>query len=328
MNAIPDTSAATPDGPKRLAVTGATGFIGSAVARALAAGPDEVRALVRTVLDEPLPGVEYVSADLTDPASLHGALEGADALLHLASYIGSDVERSEAVNVRGTRALLAEAERAGVGRVLYLSTAAVYGAGPHSGVAEGELTPEPVSATSRTRLEAERLVLAARGTVLRPGLVLGEGDRWVVPAIAELLARVPAWCEGGAALLSVVAVEDLARLFAAAVRSSAVGRGRVHHASHPEPISSRELITTLAREGVLPLPEEDLSLEECLERLRENPGRVSERQFSLLSQDHWYRSDTVWQATGCPPGPTVVERLAKAAPWYRDLLAGAAARQR
>ncbi|WP_341722316.1 NAD-dependent epimerase/dehydratase family protein [Streptomyces rimosus] len=196
------------------------------------------------------PRLDWARADLADPASLRGLCEGADVLLHLASDIGRDAEHCELVNVLGTAALVDEAVRAGVGRIVHLSTAAVYGAGPHSGLDVDEIPPAPVSAASRTRLAAEQPVLAAGGTVLRPGLVLGAGDRWVVPALAELLGRVPARWDGGRGLLSVVAVEDLARLFvrlalgpygtsgtpgtSGAPASSGIPRG-IHHASHPTP---------------------------------------------------------------------------------------------
>ncbi len=347
--------------PWRVVVTGATGFIGSAVLRELlrtdpvsspSTHPDSeptpsprplhIRAASRkpAAASDPTtdPRLDWARADLADPASLRGLCEGADVLLHLASDIGRDAEHCELVNVRGTAALVDEAVRAGVGRIVHLSTAAVYGAGPHSGLDVDEIPPAPVSAASRTRLAAEQPVLAAGGTVLRPGLVLGAGDRWVVPALAELLGRVPARWDGGRGLLSVVAVEDLARLFVrlalapydtsetsgtpeASVTSNLSGIPRgIHHASHPTPVSNGDLMDTLLAHDVFPdapaaLP--DLSWADCLQRLEATPGRVSERQFALLARDHWYRSEEVWTAAACDPGPGPLARLADSADWYR-----------
>ncbi|GCD45121.1 NAD-dependent epimerase/dehydratase family protein [Streptomyces paromomycinus] len=340
-----DGAAAT--APRRVVVTGATGFIGSAVVRELLSFPNlnsvsarslRLRAVARKPPEaarSPQPDttvpVEWRAADLADPASLRGVCEGADVLLHLASDIGRDAERCELVNVRGTAALVGEAVRAGVGRIVQLSTAAVYGAGPHAGPGVGEVEPAPVSPASRTRLAAERPVLAAGGTVLRPGLVLGAGDRWVVPALAELLHRVPARWDGGRGLLSVVAVEDLARLFVRLALAPGGVPGGVHHASHPTPVRNGDLMDTLIGHGVLPRPTAtaphdgpgsgpDLSWDACLERLAAVPGRVSARQFALLASDHWYRSDEVWSAAGCDPGPGPLVRLAEAADWYRSHL--------
>ncbi|MDN5383594.1 NAD-dependent epimerase/dehydratase family protein [Streptomyces sp. LB8] len=306
-------------------LTGATGFIGSAALGALANRfPGlRLRALVRRVPDTAAGAggsVEWVTGDLTDPASLRGLCAGAGTLVHLASYIGRDEERCVAVNVAGTRALMAEAARAGVRRVVHLSTAAVYGAGPHRGIAVDEVPAEPVSAASRTRLAGEGHALRAGAVVLRPGLVLGAGDRWVVPALRELVDRVPATWDGNRALLSAVDVGDLGRLIAAVAAGEGVPPG-VHHASHPEPVRIGDLLATLVTHGVLPArPDADWSWPVCLERLRTVPGRVTERQFALLARDHWYRSDEIWRLSACPPGPGPLHRLEAAAAWYRALL--------
>ncbi|MEU7722217.1 NAD-dependent epimerase/dehydratase family protein [Streptomyces tibetensis] len=314
----------------RVLLTGATGFIGSAVLRTLSRAVAEegadlaVRAVVRAAPagQEWLPGVEWARADLTDPASLRGLGAGCDVLLHLAARVGGDADACAAVNVAGTSALIQEVRRAGIARVLLLSTAAVYGAGPHSGIPVDGVEPAPVSAASATRLAAERLVRAVGGTVLRPGLVLGRGDRWVVPALAELAARVPARWDGGRGRLSLVDVRDLARLIAALTRAGRLPGG-VHHASHPEPVRVADLLARLVEHGVLPeVAERDWPLDRCLAELARTPGRAGERQFRLLAEDHWYESREIWRLADCPPGPGPLDGLADTAGWYRSLLAG------
>ncbi|MFB7669069.1 NAD-dependent epimerase/dehydratase family protein [Kitasatospora sp. NPDC056138] len=307
----------------RIALTGATGFIGSTVLRTLLGQGVEVRALVRGDASQD-GAVHRVPGDLTDRASLRELCSGAEVLLHLAARVGGTAEECEAVNSRGTGALMAEAVRAGVPRIVQLSTAAVYGCGPHRGIPVDGVRPEPVSHASRTRLAAEGFAREAGAVVLRPGLVLGAGDRWVVPAYFELVRRVPALWAGGTGLLSVVEVRELARLIAALATAADPVEPGVYHASHPRPVAVGELLAELTRHGVLP-PQSgpDLSWPECVRVLAQTQGRVSERQFSLLARDHWYRSGEIWELADCPAGPGALARLGDAAPWYREHLAAA-----
>ncbi|THA79663.1 NAD-dependent epimerase/dehydratase family protein [Streptomyces sp. A0592] len=308
---------------RQVVVTGATGFVGTAVLRHLADRYPQVvpRVLTRTPAPAAAGAVHRVGADLADPASLRGVCEGAVVLLSLASYVGPDADRCEAVNSAGTAALMAEARRAGVRRIVHLSTCAVYGPGPHRGAQAGELTPAPVSPASAGRLSGEAPVLDAGGLVLRAGLVLGRGDRWVVPALADAFRRVPAQWDGGAGLASFVDVDDLARLLAAFAlgNGAAAGTTGVLHAHHPEPVRNRDLMHALAGHGVLPeRPTADWPWSRCLEALAATPGWVSERQFTLLARDHWYRADAAWRLAGIAPGPGPLHRLGRAASWYRE----------
>ena len=312
-------------GPEAVLVVGGTGFIGSAALRALTGSqqrPGMVKALVRRVpeVSEPVPAVEYVTGDLTDADSLRGVCHGIRTVLHCASYIGGDEARCRAVNVDGTHALLAETARAGVRRTVLVSTTAVYGARPHRDLAEHGHTPLPASPTSRSRLQAEQVVLAAGGTVLRAPLVYGTGDVWVVPSIAELLRRVPALPGDGSARQSLVAVDDLARLLAVlAWTPERIPPRSVHHAAHPHAPTLREFVSLLGDTVGLPVPTEVLALDDYLARLQEAPGRVSAHQAGLLAEDRWYRS-ALWSRVDCSTGPGHRVRLAEAAPWYRGVL--------
>ncbi|MFD9412748.1 NAD-dependent epimerase/dehydratase family protein [Streptomyces sp. NPDC059989] len=298
-------------------VTGAAGFVGSLVVERLVKDGVRVRALVHRA-DVP-PGVEGVRGDLARPGSLRGLCEGVGTVLHLASRIGGTPQECRAVNVEGTRALLAEAERAGVRRIVQLGTAAVYRDGAHRGAAEGELPEEPASVTSVTRLGGERLVLSAGGTVLRPHLVYGRGDRWVVPSLVQLLARLPHWVDGGRARMSLVSVDALADALAElAVREEGAGGG-VLHAGHPEPVTAREMVETVVRALGLPLPAGDVDVPGALELLGGpgEPDPVLRRRVSLLAVDHWYDSGRLWGQLEASPGPRFAEAFGRYADWYR-----------
>ncbi|MFI9366032.1 NAD-dependent epimerase/dehydratase family protein [Kitasatospora sp. NPDC053057] len=303
-----------------VALTGATGFIGSAVRAALAARGVPVRALVR---GEPaMDGhTAWVRGDLADRAALAELCAGAGVLLHLASLVGGGAEECAAVNDRGTAAVMAEATRAGIRRIVHLSTTAVYGEGPHAGIGVDEVPTTPLSEASRTRLLGEGHALAAGAVVLRPALVTGTGDRWVVPGLAELARRVPGRWAGGDVRLSLVDRTDLARLITALALDVPDPVTGIHHAAHPEPVRSGDLLDALAGLGLLPaLDGPALPWEECRRLLAATPGRVSERQLAMIARDHWYRSDDVWRLADCRPGPGPLARLAGAAPWYRAAL--------
>ncbi|MGW2709893.1 NAD-dependent epimerase/dehydratase family protein [Streptomyces sp. NPDC001356] len=312
----------------RVVITGATGFIGLAVLNSLARARDAAadRLHLTAVGRTPGPAAtarcdDWHLADLADPASLARSCEDADVLLHLGGTLSPDARTCHTVNVAGTAALMREARRARVGRIVHLSTAAVYGKGPHHGLDVGEIEPAPVSAASASRLQAERYALDAGATVLRPGLVLGRGDRWVIPALNELTARVPALWDGGRARVSAVVVERLAALVTAlALRPGPVPAG-VFHASHPQPVTTGQLLTALASLGVLRPVTAPWPWEQCLTAFHATQGTCSERQFHLLAQEHWYRSDTIWKAAAQDPGPPPHRDLEPSAPWYRDLVA-------
>ncbi|MFJ9774922.1 NAD-dependent epimerase/dehydratase family protein [Kitasatospora sp. NPDC101157] len=303
-----------------VALTGATGFIGSAVRAALAARGVPVRALVR---GEPVPDghTAWVRGDLADRAALDELCAGAGVLLHLAALVGGGAEECAAVNDRGAAAVMAAAGRAGIGRIVHLSTTAVYGEGPHAGIGVDEVAAAPLSEASRTRLLGEGHALAAGAVVLRPALVTGTGDRWVVPGLAELARRVPGRWAGGDVRISLVDRTDLARLITALALDAPAPVAGVQHAAHPDPVRSGDLLDTLAGLGLLPaLDGPALSWEECRRLLAATPGQVSERQLAMIARDHWYRSDEVWRLAACAPGPGPLARLAGAAPWYRTAL--------
>ena len=185
-----------------------------------------------------------------------------------------------------------------------------------------ELVTDPASPTSRSRLAGERLVLAAGGTVLRPHLVHGPGDRHVVPALVRWVRAVPAWAAGGVARTSLVAVADLAAAIAVLALSPRLSRaGEVLHVADPRPVRMRRLVTAVCELLDLPVPLADLPLAEHHARTRAALPSLTDHQYSLLTRDHWYDSDRIWHLTGVSPGPGFGPRLTEAADWYRESLA-------
>ena len=209
-------------------VTGATGFVGSAVARLLLDKGHEVRALTRPRADRRnLAGLplEVVDGDLTDPHSLARACAGCDALFHVAADYrlwAPDPRELYRTNVEGTDALMQAARRAGVARIVYTSSVATLGIPP--GGAEGdegdEDTPvgleDMIGHYKRSKFLAERRVrhLAAEGLpviIVNPSTPLGPRDIKPTPTgriVRDALAgRLPAYVDTG---LNLVHVDDVA----------------------------------------------------------------------------------------------------------------------
>lgn len=299
-----------------LLVTGASGFVGSRVAASARPRPG-VR--VRRLSRQDAPGADAVRGDLGDPPSLRGVCAGADVLVHCATRIDGDARTVEAVNDHGTRALVEEAVRAGVRRIVYVSTAAVHGRGPFHGVRPGQVPVAPASATSRTRAAAERHVLDAGGLVLRPHLVYGEGDRWVVPGLVRLLGALSATVTGCTALQSMIDVETLGRAVVAAALSPE-HRGGARYVAHPEPVHADELLGAVREHLGEPGGGAAVDVATALERAAGSP--LALHHLGMLTVDHWFVDDAFWKELDCSPGDGFAAEFTRAAPWYRSFLAG------
>lgn len=192
---------------QRVLVLGATGYVGSHVLRELGRRTDiEVR--VSTTAPHRRLGVHTVRADVTDLDSVRSACLGMDAVISAAHAIRGSAEWQRSVNVSGGINLARAAHECGVSRVVRLGTAASYG--PRYTALGGDLnTVAPTSETSRTRAEGDAAILDAGWTVVRPHLVHGETDPWVLPRIRQIFSRI-GWIEQGAAQHSAISVEALA----------------------------------------------------------------------------------------------------------------------
>ncbi|MET7976805.1 NAD-dependent epimerase/dehydratase family protein [Streptomyces mirabilis] len=311
-------------------ITGAAGFVGGHVTREAARYRADLRLMSHRspLLGSGPPtqegpaghdGARVVRADLTDPASLRGVCDGVDVLIHCASRIGGGVEANEAVNARGTAALVEEARRAGVARIVQLSTASVYGRGTFRGARPEELRRNPGSPTSRTRAAAEDTVLAAGGVVLRPHLVYGEGDRWVVPGLTRMLRVLPGTVEGWPARSSVIAVPELAALLVATALAPAADlTASVYHATHPEPLPVDTLLRAVAECTGADRPDRELTVDRARAVLAENG--VPPSGLDMFTTDHVFDSTPLWSDLRRAPGAGFDTDFPLAAPWYRKAL--------
>jgi dihydroflavonol-4-reductase len=240
-------------------VTGATGFVGAAVARALLAQGWEVRVLVRSgAVQANLEGlaVEPVTGDLVDAPSLDRALAGCGALFHVAADYrlwARDPEEIYRNNVQGTRNILQSASRAGVGRIVYTSSVATIGL-PADGSPGDEDTPvalaDMIGHYKRSKFLAEQVVReAAKGgtdvVIVNPSTPIGPRDVKPTPTgqivIDAATGRMPAYVDTG---LNIVHVDDVA---AGHVLAFERGRAGQCYILGGEDMTLRQILGEIAR---------------------------------------------------------------------------------
>ena len=220
-------------------VTGATGFVGSAVARALLADGEAVRVLVRPSSDtRNVDGldVERAIGDLGDPASLKAAVAGCRRLYHVAADYRlwiPDPAAVYAINVDGSRDLLLAAAEAGVERIVYTSSVATLGH-KADGAPADEATPvsidDMIGHYKRSKFVAEEAVkelVDARGVpavIVNPSAPVGPRDIKPTPTgkmiVDAAAGRMPAYTDTG---LNLVHVDDCADGHLRAMRAGQVG---------------------------------------------------------------------------------------------------------
>lgn len=247
-------------------VSGATGFFGGHLVMALQAQGFHVRALARKTSDVTnltALGVEIVYGDLSDAESLQKAAAGQRYVFHTAGKVSDWGERHEffAANEGGTARVIEACKRAGVERLVYISSLTVLGL-PHDGRTVDETTPYGVDANdaySASKIAGERLALAAHSqsglsvTVVRPGVIWGPGDITIIPRFAALLRRgMMVYPSGGHNLIIMSQVRNLAAGVILAAKTATAG-GQIYHITDGEELTARQALVGLANAmGVAP----------------------------------------------------------------------------
>jgi len=239
----------------RICVTGATGFVGSYVLRALLDHGHTPRCLVRSsgsslAVDDA--ALELKTGDVTDPASLHPAMDACDAVIHLVGIIEEHAGRNvtfERIHVDGTRNVVRAAREAGINRFIHMSA---------NGARRDDAT-----AYQRSKWEAEQIVRNAdfeHWTIFRPSLLFGRPDPGR-PEFASQLLRdlvrpfpiLPVFGDGTYEL-QPVHVSAVAEAFVQAVTQK-TAHEQVYVAAGPDRLPYVEVLNRIARgAGLDPKP--------------------------------------------------------------------------
>lgn len=322
----------------RALVTGATGFVGAGVARALIREGWEVRALARKSSDrrnlQNLP-LQIVEGDLANRPSLDGALIDCQALFHVAAdyRLGAfDPQQLYRTNVEGTRNILEASRQAGVARVVYTSSVATVGI-PTDGTPGNEDTPvgvaDMIGHYKRSKFLAEQLVreAAQAGTpvvIVNPSTPIGPGDVKPTPTGQVVLdaaaGRTPAYVDTG---LNIVHVDDVA-----AGHLLAYHRGRCgeRYILGGEDMTLREILFEIAklvgrkpprvrlpRAVVFPIA----YVAEAIARITGRPGRITVEAVRMSAKHMFFSSEKARRELAYQWRPPR-EALREAIDWFRQ----------
>ncbi len=317
-------------------LTGATGFVGSAVARRLLARGHALRLLVRPGGDRRniagLPA-ELAEGDLTDPASLARAAEGCARLVHVAADYRLWVPDPAAMmraNVAGTRALLLAAQSRGVERMVYCSSVAALGL-TGDGTQADETTPvhpdKIVGVYKRSKYLAEQAVLdlvrdeAMPVVIVNPSTPVGPRDIKPTPTGRMIrdaaMGRMPAYVETG---LNIVHVDDVAEGHVLALEHGLVGE---RYILGGEDFSLGEIFALVARAAGRTPPRLKLPLAplypvalvcEALARLGVEPV-VTRETLAMARKKMFFSSARARAQLGYAPRPAA-QAIADAVAWF------------
>jgi len=320
-------------------VTGGTGFVGSAVVRALLGRGDAVRALTRRGSDRRnLAGldVETVEGDLNDPASLAAAVRGCSGLYHVAADYRLWIPNPDEVyrtNVEGTRALLRAAAEAGVGRMVYTSSVATLGIDP-TGAPGNEVTPvgleDMVGHYKRSKFLAEEAVRSLAAEEDMPVAIVNRsapvGPRDVKPTptgrmvLDAAAGRMPAFVDTG---LNLVHVDDVAAGHLLAFDRGAVGE---RYILGGENLMLREILARIAaiegrkaprvRLPIGPLMPVAWAMEQRA-RIAGGEPRMTRESLRMARKVMFFSSAKAEQELGYRARPAE-EALADAVAWFRE----------
>jgi dihydroflavonol-4-reductase len=319
-------------------VTGATGFVGAAVARALIREGWEVVALARKASDrrnvQDLK-LQVVEGDLVNRPSLDRALSGCQALFHVAAdyRLGAfDPQQLYQTNVEGTRNILEASTQAGLTRVVYTSSVATVGI-PADGSPGNEETPvglaDMIGHYKRSKFLAEQLVRQAAQAgapvvIVNPSTPIGPGDVKPTPTGQIVLdaaaGRTPAYVDTG---LNIVHVDDVAAGHLLAYHH---GRPGERYILGGEDMTLREILFEIAKivgrnpprvrlptAVVMPIA----YIAEGIARITRRPGRVTVEAVRMSRKRMFFSSEKARRELGYqwrPPG----QALREAIDWFRQ----------
>jgi dihydroflavonol-4-reductase len=324
---------------KRSLITGATGFVGSAVLRQLLDAGHEVRALARPGSDRRNLAdlkVTVVEGDLSDKESLRSAVQGCEYLFHVAADYRLWIPEPAVIyriNVNGTRDLIEAALAEGIKKIIYTSSVATLGLNADRTPADEE-TPvtelDMVGHYKRSKYMAEREVdrlVRERGApvvIVNPSTPVGPRDIKPTPTgrifVDMLRGRMPAYVETG---LNIVHVDDVATGHLLALESGELGE---RYILGGENMTLRDLLHSIAEVGGVTPPHIRIPhnavvpvawLSECWARMTGANPIVTMDEIRMARKFMFFSSGKAEEKLGYKPR-AALQAIADAVNWFKE----------
>jgi len=321
---------------RRVFVTGATGLVGGALARALVRDGAEVHVLARPSSDRSALNevpITWHQGDVTVPSSLARIFDGATWIIHASGFLGKGgVPESvyQQVNVDGTRNVLEETLRMrDAPRVLYVSSPGVLG--PITGGPATEDAPlAPSNPYERSKAAAEDVArdFASRGlhvVIARPEFIYGPGDRHVLGLFKAIARGHFFYISGGRHFCHPTFIADaVAGMLLCLSRGQP---GEAYHITGPRPVTFRELGETIAhalgvRAPWLSMPKWSALMGvtglEVLGRLLARTPPLSRSGVAFFSEDRRFSWQKAYKELGYSPQSDLAAGISETVRWYRE----------
>ena len=318
-------------------ITGATGFLGSALVTELVKQKQQVRILARDVqkaCSQFGEAITIIQGDITDPAQVQQAVDGVTVVYHLVGRLyhpGIPTELYHQTHVEGTRILLDACRRQQyLQRIVHCSTTGVHGVTGDTPATE-DAPFAPTNPYEATKLESELLALKAHQeqglpvSVVRPGLVYGPGDLHLLGFFALIQKGLFRVIDGGKALLHPVYIDDMTEVFQlCAERPEAIGRS--YTIAGARPVTIRELATAIAHALGRELPPGNIPLWlahlaaaifAILPGFQGEHAPLTHSRVRFLTQSRVYSIERARNELGYTPKVELEEGMQQTVHWYR-----------
>ena len=317
-------------GARRIAVTGASGFIGSALCRKLAKDGNAVVAIdvsdrARTPVEEA--GGSFVLADILDRDRLAEAFEGCSAVINTAAMVGDwgPMEDYIEVNVRGTLSVLDAAEAAGVERVVHLASVAGWGYEFADDLSEEAPLRSCGGPYADTKGASDLLARRRGAVVIRPGDVYGPGSiPWTVRPVEAIRGGLFALPGRGEGVMTLIYVDDLVEAIVAAAGQPGI-EGQAIVVWDGEPVTALEFFGRYAqmlgsdkvRTAPLALVQAAAVAAEALARITGRAPDVSREAIRYISRRATYPNARARELLGWEPRVDFEEGMRRSEDWLR-----------